>query len=355
MTDGTTAVADSPSFYASSGIISQPVLPAIPSGQVAASTSCQSIGGPVPIDILTNKPTTAAYKAWRTSFPECDNGSCATDLRLNGVSCLFQSIDCDGWISDPNRDTTYTCFVGTHLVSLSECFAYGPLFNAANRASGHAYGDPSTGLLTDAQTSPSEVDQLTGQLLTKGWVKWGPTEQKFELGAQDERSVARTVAAQCIALGITDDCETTPIFAPGFNVNEAAQHDLDAIKGVNVSTGPKPALLNYQPIPLRPSRSWYRTQIPCITNSYNSATEQCDEYPFASTVEGGPGVDGGPGASLRIIDKSHNEGEGTYLTRFYQVCEVNESDPEFLIVPIPWDKNDPLSPKFDTAVWCVGR
>ncbi len=156
-------------FHEGDSNVPSPVYPAIPSDAVPTSTKCVETGGPQSLTVA-QAATTSAYQAWRNTYRECGNGSCLTDLRKGGVSCFFGDINCDGWLTDPDRDSIYQCYVGTHPVSISECYIYGTTFNEADRASGHGYADPTTGAPADGQTSLSDVDQVEAALLAKDWV-----------------------------------------------------------------------------------------------------------------------------------------------------------------------------------------
>ena len=59
---------------------------------------------------------------------------------------------------------------------------------------------------------------------------------------------------------------------------------------------------------------------PCSNNSlpYSSFGDSCDEFPFASTQEGGKG------AILRCVDRSENSSEGGQLRAFYR--SLNDGD-----------------------------
>ncbi len=50
---------------------------------------------------------------------------------------------------------------------------------------------------------------------------------------------------------------------------------------------------------------------------------QCDEYPFASTLEGGQFNS----VSLRSVNGSQNAGAGAQLGWFYTKCNIPKNDP----------------------------
>jgi hypothetical protein len=62
--------------------------------------------------------------------------------------------------------------------------------------------------------------------------------------------------------------------------------------------------LNWASPPTQP-KGWYRKYDPC--KSYDGAMYHCDEYPFRSTTQAGPG------ASLALISPTDNTNEGSYL------------------------------------------
>lgn len=61
-----------------------------------------------------------------------------------------------------------------------------------------------------------------------------------------------------------------------------------------------------------------------------SGQKDCDEYPYASTLEGGPG------ASLRLIAACQNRGCGARLGWFYRICNVpmGAAAESFLVLPL---------------------
>jgi hypothetical protein len=136
-------------------------------------------------------------------------------------------------------------------------------------------------------------------------------------------------------------CEVMPIFAPGGDVPEAADHKADAL-----AEHPEWVELIYQtetdlrnrPNPLLPG--WYNGTPECDPDARAAANAartdgvrvDCDEFPYRSTHLSGPG------ASLRLISEIDNglEGEGGYLGRFYQRCAepVKVERQPYLVVPM---------------------
>ena len=62
-------------------------------------------------------------------------------------------------------------------------------------------------------------------------------------------------------------------------------------------------------------RSWYRNRPECWGRG---RSQQCDEYPYNSSEQGGPRNN----VSLRLINGIHNEGAGRKLNSFYSTCGV---------------------------------
>jgi hypothetical protein len=140
------------------------------------------------------------------------------------------------------------------------------------------------------------------------------------------------------------NCSSLPIFISGYDVREAAEHDLEALGWVsspnNNGQNVNPAWLQLnRDIANKPGDGWYRGVAPC--SSPTPPGENCDEYPFYSTTQGGQG------ANLKYIDATQNQLQGTRLYQFYSSvasaagvgipgCNVPTGQ-EFLAVPLPPD------------------
>jgi Deoxyribonuclease NucA/NucB len=269
----------------------------------------------------------------------------SNDRKL-GDSCFQSGVNCDGWIDDPNRATNYTCYYGTHAVALSSCFIYGPLFDATNRFTGHAYGNPVNGELVTTPSSPTDVDDVVSKLLSMDWVTGAAYQEPDNRG-----EIARSIATQCLnQIGIPNSgatqspvmpivlltsakCQNLAIYAPGLDVETATRHDLESI-----SDG-QPAVLHYESESMKSSgtnpilRSWKGATASnaCAAGAVPGVT-QCDGYPYFSTFEGGPG------ASLRSIIGVDNGRQGNQLQQLYNVCGLNTgtaiAEIEYVVVPI---------------------
>lgn len=321
--------ATSAAFHETDASLPAITCPVIPANEIAAHQSISETGGTTE-HALQSSDTTKAYRDWRTAHPNCNDGTCQLDLQHDDTSC-FREVDptsCDGWLDHP---ADYRCSYGGTTVDLSECNIYGTVFSPVHQADGTAYADPVNGAPVLTPTSPTATDLLTATLLDRHWDEWKTAY--YELGTGDEGSAARAVAAQCIALGVADECATTPIFSPGSDILEAAQHDLDAIQGKGSTATRQPALLEYASELDRLGdgvrRNWYEGKQPC-NQPRAIANLHCDEYPFFSSTSSGPG------SSLRLLSKKDNFNEGQYLKHFYASCRLTSpgKSAKYLVVPL---------------------
>lgn len=117
----------------------------------------------------------------------------------------------------------------------------------------------------------------------------------------------------------------TPLFVTGGDVMQASRRDFDVLK-----TQPLRALLHRQ-IPPN-DRAWLFTAaaLPnCV--SPRPTGQQCDEYPFASAVEGGEANS----PSVKMISAADNTYQGVWLNiRVFGPCRVAAAQP-FFVLPIP--------------------
>jgi hypothetical protein len=155
------------------------------------------------------------------------------------------------------------------------------------------------------------------------------------------QAAAATIAAACLwnASRITNgrmDCVELPIFVTGSDVAEATQHDLEAIVG-----HPQWVKLNYEASGAKANRDWYQSQPACRVD--HDADEQCDEYPFFASEQGGPLALASP--SLKYIDGDDNVLQGGRYGNFVTSCALRTGTPQeganavggtaFLVVPVP--------------------
>lgn len=185
----------------------------------------------------------------------------------------------------------------------------------------------------EGETSQSDADTIEAALLAKDWVG---TAVFPVVDESSKPALAASIAASCVLkfdqepdILIIETCSEIPIYSPGIDVAEAAAHDLAAI------VGGQPFLLHYESGLQKEEdlrRGWY------CSGEYRPSTDplptNCDEFPFYTTVEGGPG------ASLVNIAAPDNQTQGNQLSQFYTKCGLvgsptaSESN-QFLVIPNP--------------------
>ena len=90
-------------------------------------------------------------------------------------------------------------------------------------------------------------------------------------------------------------------------------------------------------------RGWYRNYPQCKNREDD---QDCDEYPFYSTKQGGPASGENPTGDLKLINSTDNRRQGSALNVFYQGCSVTNGV-SFLVLPIE-------SNVVPTFGYCVG-
>jgi len=110
---------------------------------------------------------------------------------------------------------------------------------------------------------------------------------------------------------------TVPILVVGTETRETAEHIQDAQLGRGSALMHSPFWLTRKSPPH--SRSWIRNAMPCRTKV--SGVTSCDEYPFASTQEGGRG--NRARVSLRPVPVREQSVQGGRLSAFYRACRVS--------------------------------
>jgi hypothetical protein len=156
------------------------------------------------------------------------------------------------------------------------------------------------------------------------------------------QAAAEAIAAACLwnASRITNarmDCVNLPVFVTGSDVDEATNHDLEALL-----RHPQWVKLNYEASGAKNgSRTWYNSVAPCDTPG--DVGQQCDEFPFWATEQGGPLALITP--SLKYIDGDDNQYQGSRYGNFVTSCALTTGTPQeganavggtaFLLVPIP--------------------
>ncbi|MDO8341541.1 MAG: hypothetical protein Q7T59_06225 [Candidatus Woesebacteria bacterium] len=173
MTDGTVSSSLSDLFTEASGMLAQPICPEIPDGKTPESVAIDMVPGPgAPPEVLPDRvyeqDVTPEYADWWDNYPECRTGACKLDLYVGtgsaiAASCFDLEDGCQGWHTDPNKATNYTCRYGVHDVGLDECNVYAGLFEPGRITAGASYSDPMTGEWSGGATSP----RLDGQAMAQ--------------------------------------------------------------------------------------------------------------------------------------------------------------------------------------------
>lgn len=344
-TTGVTHSATSNAFTEQDETFAPLICPTLPNGTVPNRITIYELTATTQ-SLVYQQDLTTAYSNWKGAFPECTNGSCFLDLRQDSESCFYGgTIVCNGWFADPARDSTYSCFYGTHSVALSECFVYANAFDPALIKLGQAYVDPVTGIGSGLQSSPTLKDEIVSELMERDWLGDATPIYSYDV-LQDKAIKAREIAEACVDMSILpglddlgDRCKVMPIFAPGADVRSAAEHDYDAIVGWGSTSGnPDWIQLSYMSVPEKQlatglRRDWYQTDPRCAPYYPTGPYIACDEYPYFTSAEGGTA------ASLRMVDSAHNSREGGLLWGFVSVCGIADAPlgsegREYLVVPI---------------------
>jgi len=144
------------------------------------------------------------------------------------------------------------------------------------------------------------------------------------------RTEARLAYRECRKLRSQNECESLAAIFPGTDTPAITDHDYDAINAPNPAQRKSPRL-HWVAEHDRARKGWYSRLPPCVGATEIASGNQCDEYPFRTTREGGPGP---PRASLRIVPTPQNRKQGEHLNRFYGLCGLRRPDRAFLVVPL---------------------
>jgi hypothetical protein len=170
--------------------------------------------------------------------------------------------------------------------------------------------------------------------LAKALVENNPSAELTTKEAEDvaEQCLQDTMLAGESESTASSDCESLPIFASGSDVPAATEHDLKAL-----ALHPAWAKLNYEngaEKEEKESRTWYKGVGGCSATP--PAGEQCDEYPFWASQQGGPSAI--PTPNLEYINAEDNEEQGRKYGNFVTSCKMAErssTDYAFLAIPVP--------------------
>lgn len=194
MADGTTTEKETDTFKETDDDVPSPVCPAVDpdSDNPVESVSVDEVNKDDGTkQNVYQQDTTDQYQEWWEKYPECREGACALDLiiKKSNTSCFYDNTTaeaCVDWMKDPDKTENYQCMYGGHKVDLTECYAYGDVFNPEKVLAGQAYTDPATGESVDGQSSPNAAQKTLGRSFTDpqdftgcldtGWAQANPVE-----------------------------------------------------------------------------------------------------------------------------------------------------------------------------------
>ena len=135
-----------------------------------------------------------------------------------------------------------------------------------------------------------------------------------------------------------EDCKPQiPIIFYGLGYFELSQHILDAQMGDGSNDYPTSALL-HRKVPAN-SRNWLSNKNKVDTTicpvPRGTVSQQCDEYPFNSSEEGGENNYIAGNVSIRMINSSHNHLGGVNLNAMYNRDGTQHKDP-YLVFAQPY-------------------
>lgn len=234
--DGTSHTVTGSSAEFHEGDSTWPAFPSVtcPDGEVPTKSTVWEVGGPGDRPVYEVEVPTEIQQAHQ-DYPQCAGGECLLTLwRVNGstrTDCFEEAGQCEGWLSDPDRETKYACTYGLPGegtdVPLSECYIYGPSFDPQQRARNAPYGDPSTGqavpLAPDkpAEDTGGEAGGDSGPCWPSGWAAFNPAEWVLQ-PAKCALQWAFVPRAGVLAQALTQASTAAQSFAPiGYAVGAA--------------------------------------------------------------------------------------------------------------------------------------
>jgi RHS repeat-associated protein len=118
-----------------------------------------------------------------------------------------------------------------------------------------------------------------------------------------------------------DDCGL-PVFMPGGDTPETTAHIVDALS----SNAGWSVLTRAEHPDSTSNRRWYQGDSRCAGEVGDALS--CDEYPFYTSRQGGPG------ASLRLVPGWEQDKQGGFLSAFYGACGIGQGD-DYVVAPMP--------------------
>ncbi len=160
--------------------------------------------------------------------------------------------------------------------------------------------------------------------------------------SQDDTDVATGAClwyAARAGLNAREACTSMPIFFPGADTNSATTHDARQI-----FLHPEWVQLNYEVGESGGKRGsgWQNSQPGC-RDVEHTRDEQCDEYPFFASEQGGP-LARPTTPHVQYIDRIDNSRQGGFYSNFIRTCELRTGTPQtglnstggtpFLVIPL---------------------
>jgi hypothetical protein len=193
-------------------------------------------------------------------------------------------------------------------------------------------GNPPAELTPDDVIAPDTVAEPT----------WPVDEVKAKIAARAAvgavtltAAQAKEVAKQCLwqaaaaALEAEVECKNRPILVTGYTTPESTEHDIEALAS-NISW----SQLHWKTTV--PPPGWYNeVDSDCLGNTGGLTGNDCDEFPFGRTYEGGPGK----GVSLKPVASADNQDQGlayAHLTACPGITPIEDGDFEnasFFVLP----------------------
>lgn len=153
---------------------------------------------------------------------------------------------------------------------------------------------------------------------------WAEKNPESELTPEQRKVLAETCLKTVDKGGYAlSECDSAPIFMPGSDVSEAAIHDELAIEAES-----KWVKLNYESAAAKEGNGEKRANISPGCEGSKEVGEQCDEYPFFATAQGGSTHF----PSLEWVDGEDNVREGNRYATFLEKCAITEHG-AFLVIP----------------------
>ncbi len=124
-------------------------------------------------------------------------------------------------------------------------------------------------------------------------------------------------------------CKLPNFVAIGSNHKEAKDHISDTQQGRGSNGIPTSPLVTYKK-GANQDRSWLRYKAECKGNVYSISGKSCDEWPFATTKNGGQRGYNSKQVSLRLIDHGDNTGSGRI---WLGAVRKGKNGAKYLIIP----------------------